>query len=175
MSRLPRVERENLDPDGQAVWDRIAAVRHGVRGPYGMLIHVPPLADRARATEDYFRFDASLPPIDRELVILAVAREFGAPYAWARHEGQARELGVREEVIEALRAQGALDALAPRERLLVEVVQSLLRTHELPEDLFNRGRAELGDARLVEMIGLMGHYCMVGLTLKAFQVPPPEE
>ena len=60
MSRLPVIDREALASDDQAVWDRIAAVRTGVRGPFGVLMHVPALADRIAALEDYFRFNAWL-------------------------------------------------------------------------------------------------------------------
>ena len=56
MSRLPAINRDALAPDDQAVWDRIAAVRTGVRGPFGVLMHVPALAGRVAALEDYFRF-----------------------------------------------------------------------------------------------------------------------
>jgi hypothetical protein len=59
MSRLPLLNRDDLVPDAQVVWDRIAAVRTGVRGPFGVLIHVPTLADRVAALEDYFRFQCS--------------------------------------------------------------------------------------------------------------------
>ena len=89
MSRLPTLNREALDPEGQAVWDRIASVRSGVRGPFGVLIHVPALADRIRALEDYFRFDSTLSAADRELITLAVAREAGARFAWAVHDRNA--------------------------------------------------------------------------------------
>src|SRR5262245_56246670 len=46
MSRLPAVNRDALAPEDQVVWDRIAGVRGGVQGPFGVLIHVPALADR---------------------------------------------------------------------------------------------------------------------------------
>ena len=78
MTRLPLINRDALKPDDQAVWDRIAAVRTGVRGPFGVLMHVPTLADRVAALEDYFRFNAALAAVDRELVIMATAREMGA-------------------------------------------------------------------------------------------------
>ncbi len=175
MSRLPEVTREALAPEAQGVWDRIAAVRTGVRGPYGVLIHVPRLADQVRALEDYFRFEAALPEPERELVILATAREMGARYAWVRHEHRAREVGTAAAAIEAVRGQAALDGLAPRDRLLVEVVRTLLRTHALPDDLFARARAELGDRQLVELVALVGHYCLIGLVLGAFAVPPPDD
>ena len=68
-------------------------------------MHVPTLADRVAALEDYFRFNAALPAVDRELVIMATAREMGARYPWARHEAR-REVGTRTEAIEAVRANG---------------------------------------------------------------------
>jgi 4-carboxymuconolactone decarboxylase len=175
MSRLPLINREALAPDDQAVWDRIAAVRTGVRGPFGALMHVPALADRVAALEDYFRFNAALPPVDRELVIMATAREMGARYPWARHEARGREVGTRPEAIETVRANGALEQLTARERLLVEIVRALLRARGLPEELYGRALAELGRQQLIETVGLVGHYSLIGLTVNAFDVAPPDD
>jgi len=175
MSRLPLINRDALAPDDQAVWDRIAAVRTGVRGPFGVLMHVPALADRVAALEDYFRFNAALPAVDRELVIMATAREMGARYPWARHEARGREVGTRTEAIEALRANGTLEQLTPRERLLVEIVRTLLRTRALPDELYTRGLAELGRQQLIETVGLIGHYSLIGFTVNAFDVAPPDD
>ena len=175
MSRLPTVTREELDPDAQAVWDRIAAVRGGVRGPYGVLIHVPRLADCVRAVEDYMRMEAELPEPDRELVILATAREMGARYAWVRHEHRGQEVGTRAEAIEIVRAHGALDGLTPRERLLVEVTQAVIRDRGLSDDLYARAEAELGRTALVETVALIGHYNLIGFVINGFQVPPPDD
>ena len=175
MSRLPAVSRDTLSPEGQAVWDRIAAVRTGVRGPFGVLIHVPALADRVAALEDYFRFDAALPAADRELVILATARELGARYPWTRHEARGREVGTRPEAIEAVRANAGLEGLTPRERLLVEIAGGLLRARALSDELFTRGLAELGRQQLVEAVTLVGHYSLIGLVVNGFGVVPPDD
>jgi 4-carboxymuconolactone decarboxylase len=179
MSRLPAVDQDALSPEDRAIWERIAAVRTGVRtgagGPYGVLMHVPALADRAAALEDYFRFDAALPAADRELVVLATVREIGARYPWVRHEVRAREEGTRAEAVEAVRAGGGLEDLKPRERLLVEIVRALLRTRSLPDELFARALAELGRRRLIETVALTGHYNLVGLVTNAFDMPPPDE
>jgi 4-carboxymuconolactone decarboxylase len=174
MSRLPAVNREALSPEDQAVWDRIAAVRTGVRGPFGVLMQVPALADRVAALEDYFRFNATLPAADRELVIMATAREMGARYPWTRHEARGRQVGTRIEAIEAVRANGPLEGLTSRERLLVEIVRALLRTRALSDDLFARGLAELGRQQLIETVALVGHYSLIGLVVNGFEVAPPD-
>src|SRR5437868_205434 len=129
MTRLPAPTRESLSPDAAAIWDRIAATRSGgMRGPSSILMNIPELADRVDRVEDYFRSKADLPPADRELVILATVREANARFAWARHEARAKTENTRQEAVEVLRSQGSSDSLTGRERALVDVVRSLLRT-----------------------------------------------
>lgn len=174
MSRLPAVDRDALSPEDQAVWDRIAAVRPGMGGPYRVLMNVPGLADRVAALEDYFRFNMALPEADRELVILATAREMGAHYPWTRHEDRAHQAGTRAEAIEVVRADGAIEELTPRERLLVEIVRSLLRSRSLSDELFGQGMAELGRQQLVETVALTGHYSLIGFVVNGFDMRPPD-
>jgi 4-carboxymuconolactone decarboxylase len=175
MSRLPAVSRDSLAPEGQAVWDRVATSRGGVSGPHSVLIRVPALSEHVRALGDYFRAGGELPGADAELVVLATVREAGAHYAWNRHELRARELGTRPEAVEIVRANGGLDGLTDRERLLVELARAVLRTHGLPDDLFARGRAALGEQQLVELVALVGYYNLIGGVLTCFEVPPPDD
>lgn len=175
MTRLPTPPKESLDANGQAVWDRIAAVRSPeMRGPFGVLMHIPELADRVAHLEDYFRFDAELPADERELVVLATTREARARYAWARHVVRGQEVGTRPEAIEALRIDASIDALTPREQLLISIVRELLRHRTLSQDLFKQASEELGTRQLIEIVTLTGHYHTVSLVLGAFDVPPPE-
>jgi 4-carboxymuconolactone decarboxylase len=175
VARLPVPDRNGLPPEDQAVWDRIAGVRGGVRGPFGVLMHVPQLADRVRALEDYFRFDSDLPAADRELVILVTAREMAARYAWARHEHRAHEEGTSTEAVDAVRANGPLEGLTKRDRLLVEITRALLRTRRLTDTQYAEAVVELGEPRLIELVVLAGHYSLIGLTLGAFEVPQPDD
>jgi alkylhydroperoxidase family enzyme len=135
------------------------------------MMNVPELAGRVMEVEDYFRTDAHLPPVDRELVILAVAREWEARFAWARHEARAKEVNVRPEAVEILRRRGSLDGLTAREHTLAELATTLLRTHELPDELYHRAFDELGPTQLVETIALIGNYCTIGLFIKSFEIP----
>src|SRR2546430_2932112 len=73
MARLPDV-LGSLDPAGQKVYERIAAKRGKIRGPYVPLMHHPALAERVGDLGEYLRFDATLPGDLRELAILITAR-----------------------------------------------------------------------------------------------------
>jgi 4-carboxymuconolactone decarboxylase len=172
MSRAPQVTREQLTPDGQAVWDRITGTRGQVGGPYQVLMQVPPLADKIADLGTYLRFQGLLAGADRELAILAVARELGSRYEWVGHERIARSEGVRPEAIELIRTQAALDGLTERERLIVDVVLFLCREHRIPDDLFARAQQTLGQAQLVELVGLAGYYGMIAFVLVGFEFEP---
>jgi 4-carboxymuconolactone decarboxylase len=174
MSRIPHAKRDELSPEQQKIWDHIHAVRTGGGGPYSMLLHVPALAANVAATEDYFRLDSALSDADREIVILAAARELGAHYPWVRHEARARQVGVRTEVIETLRAQGSRSSFTPREQLLTDIPLSLVREHGLSDELFARAEGELTRRQLVEVIGLVGHYSTISFVANTFQIPKPE-
>ena len=174
MSRLQAITRDQLATEERPAWDRIMAGRSGGGGPYGILAYVPAMAERLAAVESYFRDGGILAAPDKELIILATAREWGARFPWSRHEIRARQVGVRPEAIEILRTEGSLNALTPHERLLVEVARSLLRERSLSDDLFLGAQAELGNHRLVEIVGLVSHYNMISTVANTFDlgVPP---
>src|SRR5436190_12505537 len=117
MARLPEPKREELDLDGQAAWDSIAESRGSVRGPFAMLMHNPSVARPVAELGERLRFHSSLPGAERELAILTAAREVGSRYEFVAHRPLAEREGARPEAIEAVRANGPLDALARRERL----------------------------------------------------------
>jgi len=57
----------------------------------------------------------------------------------------------------------------------VEIARAVLRTRTLPEDLYARGLAELGERQLVELVALVGYYGLIGVILNSFEVPPPDD
>ena len=172
MERAPQVTRESLSAEGQAAWDAIAGTRGGVSGPYQVLIQVPPLAERVAHLGTYLRFEGLLEGAERELAILVVAAHVGARYEWTAHEAIARREGTRSEAIEAVRAHAPTDALTERERLIIDTARALLERHRLSDDEFARARDALGQARLVELVGLVGYYTMIAFVLVAFGVEP---
>ncbi|HEU5197658.1 MAG TPA: carboxymuconolactone decarboxylase family protein [Methylomirabilota bacterium] len=112
---MPLVEREKATAAQQAAWDMISQSRGRVAGPFAALLHSPELASRIAATGHYVRFDGPLPQDVRELAIITVARALDAQYEWAAHAVLARQAGVREEVITAIRERKAPTGLKPDE------------------------------------------------------------
>jgi 4-carboxymuconolactone decarboxylase len=173
MPRLPSLTREQLDPESQAVWDRVASSRGTVRGPLALLLHHPPLADRVAELGSQIRYRSVLSGADRELAILAAGREVEAVYEWAAHEALGLQEGVRPEAIEVLRHQRSSEGLQRREALIVDTVRALFREHQIPAKLYAGVEAELGRQGLVELVVLAGYYSLVGFVLNAFEADLP--
>ena len=173
MTRVPEPTRDQLDPDGRAVYDQIATSRGALRGPFGVLLNHPPLCERVGALGEQLRFRSGLPAADRELAILTVGREIEAAYEWVAHEVIARREGTRPEAIAVVRDGRPTAGLTPREAVIVDTVRALYRARRLTEAEFARAEAELGRRNLVELVTLAGYYGMIGGILNAFDVDLP--
>jgi 4-carboxymuconolactone decarboxylase len=173
MTRIPEPTRDALSPEAQAVHDRIAETRGGARGPYGVLLHHPVLADLVARLGEQLRFHSGLAGADRELVILASGREHESTYEWAAHEPIALREGTRLEAIAIVRDGGETAGLRPREAILVDTVRALLREHRLTAAQFARAEAELGRTGLLELVTLAGYYGMIAGVLNAYEVDLP--
>jgi alkylhydroperoxidase family enzyme len=174
MSGTPRfdlVTRESLDAEGRRVWDKRAKTVNVPNGHFNVLMHVPALHERIHDLEQFFRTGSSISEVDRELIILAVAREAGARFAWARHESRAKERGVPADVIEKLRARAAPESFDERHGLLVELGRAMAGARaELPLALFERVKAARGERWTVEAIALCAHYTLVAVLIHGYGV-----
>jgi len=174
MGQLESLSREQLlSPDDQRIWDHVYSGRTPGGGPYAVLMHSPKMAEHFSNVENYFRNSGKLDPVDKELIILTIARAMDVRYPWSRHEIRARQLGMRAEALETLRANAPLDALNDHERLIVEMTSALLHDRKMSDEMFARARAELGDERLVEAVGLVAHYNFISMVARTFDLDAP--
>ena len=181
MSRLPYLSRDQLGPEGQALWDSIVASRgsHSVNeqghlaGPFNPYLHAPDVGQHLDPLGAIMRFGTSVERKLAEIAIITVAAHWKAEYEWAAHTRMARELGVPDAVIDAI-AQGE-DPQLPHgaERAVYEVARQLTQTGQVSQDAYDAAQQVLGDSGMVQLVGMCGYYTIVSFMLNAFQVPPP--
>ena len=173
MARIPLIARaEDVAPAHRDVWTRIAKSRGSVVGPFAALLHSPVLADRTAELGAYIRFDSGLSAMDREIVILSVARALDCHFEWAYHVREARKAGVSAQAIAAIRERRAPAGLSEAEAEIVGYVSQLLVTHRADDRTVAALRARLGVQGLVELTATIGYYAMLACTLNAFDVRP---
>lgn len=175
MSRLPELRPDEMTPEQKRVYDTIMAGPRGyVAGPLAMWLHRPAFADRAQQLGEYCRYGTSLAKPVVEIAILVTARQWRAEYEWLSHRGKAREVGVADAIVEAIRTGQTPAFDRDDERIAHDIAVALHRDRRLPDALFARGRELLGEAGLVDLIGVIGYYTLIAMTITAFDVQPPE-
>ncbi|GIX15814.1 MAG: 4-carboxymuconolactone decarboxylase [Paracoccaceae bacterium] len=174
--RLLPPDPARMSPRQREVHDAIAASpRGGVRGPLAVWLHRPELAHRAQELGRYCRYDSALPPRLSELAILTIARAWDAEYEWHAHKPHALAAGLSPALIEALRTGAPLPYADAAEEVTHRVTESLLATRDLPDDLYARAEAVLGRDRLVDLVGVIGYYILIAVTLVTFRISPPPD
>ena len=175
MTRLPVPAPDEMSAEQRAVHDRVASgPRGGVRGPLALWLHRPELADNAQGLGRYCRYETCLPPRLSELAILTTARIWDAAYEWQAHLQPAREAGLSEEVIVALGEDTTPAFHSPDEELVYSFTRELNLTRSVSDDLYARTVAELGPDATVDLVGILGYHSLISMTIKAFDVSPPD-
>jgi 4-carboxymuconolactone decarboxylase len=144
----------------------------GLAGPFGVWLHSPAFGQRVQAFGAYCRYGTSLAPRISELAILVCARHWNARFEWAIHAPIALQAGVAAEVVEAIRV-GSTPAFEDEIAASVYAFSSeLLALRKVSDATYARTRLALGEPALIELVGVLGYYGLVAMTLVAFEVEP---
>lgn len=176
MKRLPMPAADALTPEQQTVYDKVVAGPRGrIAGALQFWLHRPELADRAQELGVYLRYNTALPARLSELAILVTVRHWGAEFEWI-HAPLAIKAGVPEAAVEALKNGQIPTFREADEQLVFEITRDILLNRHLSDELYARGVDELGQDELVDLIGILGYYTLISLTLNTFHVlPEPRE
>lgn len=174
MSRIPEINRESLNKEQQSVFDLIASGPHArVIGPFPAWLQSPELARRARSLSEFLRFQSSPSKRHAEIAILITGRHWRAEFEFYAHAELARKAGVEEPIIQALAAGKRPAFTEPCDATVYDLSTELLATRRISDATYNRAEDALGMQTLVELVAIIGYYCMVSLTLNAFEAPLP--
>jgi 4-carboxymuconolactone decarboxylase len=174
--RFPDLKREQMTEAQKRVYDEIAASRGSVRGPLGMLLRSPELADRWQRLGEYVRFKTSLPARLNEFAILITARLWGSKYEWYAHKPLAIKGGLAEAVAEDLAQNKRPANMKPDEELVYDFCTVLHRQHFVDDELFKRAMEILGERGLIDLVAVSGFYTAVSAALNVAEIPiPPGE
>jgi 4-carboxymuconolactone decarboxylase len=175
MSRLEQLDYEKLTKAQRQVYDEIVSGPRGrVRGPLAVWLNRPDLADRAQKLGQYVRYDTMLPPRLSELAILLTARIWSAEFEWWAHRPLAEKAGVASAVIESIRTGSRPTYGAEDEAIVHDFAASLHLNRQVDDKTYQRAVNLLGQEAVVDLVGILGYYTLVSMTINAFQVTPPE-
>ncbi len=176
--RLPAIANEKMTPQQRALRDSIMASRKiadtKLGGPFGVFLHAPVFGDLVQRLGEHCRYKSALAPRLSEFAILVIARHWRAQFEWFAHAPIAEKSGILPKTLRDLQA-GREPKSAPKdEKAIYRFIAELHRKKRVSDAAYKRVHAFLGDAAMVEFVGILGYYTLVAMTLDVFRVPLPE-
>ncbi len=179
-ARLPEVQREDLDAAGQRAFDTYVSpgtgYETGLRGPIGMWMNSPALAEATFDLRQRVRYGTDKDQRLTELAIISTAREIDNQYEYSAHEPLARAAGLEQEIIDVVRFRKDLDDLGDikgfgaTEQTIVRFAREVISEEKVSSETFAQALDIFGREGVMDLVGLIGYYNYVAITLKAFDV-----
>ena len=176
--RLALIDESHMSDAQRALLASLRAGPRGTsitpRGPFAVWMHAPAFGELAQKLGAHCRYGTALSPRLSEFAILCTARLWRAQYEWLAHAPIAEKGGVRPKTIEDLRL-GRMPRSAPKdERAIYDFVQELYKTRRVTDRTYKRMKSVVGDVAMVELVGILGYYALISMTLNVFRMLPPE-
>ena len=177
MSRVPDLKPESMTDAQKEVINLITSGPHQrVLGPYPAWLQSPQLAKRARDLSEYLRFKSAPSKRHAEIAILITGRYWRAEFEFYAHAELARKAGLEEHIIQALAAGKRPKFTSDEDAAVYDLSSELLNTRRISDATYQRALDTFGMQTLVDLVAIVGYYCMVSTTLNAFEAPlPPGE
>jgi 4-carboxymuconolactone decarboxylase len=173
--RLRTLSPSEMTADQRSIYEESVSSKRGtITPPLRAWIHAPELARHAGRLGAFLRYDTTLGPRLSELAILVTARHWNAQFEWYAHKKLALAAGLDPNIIAAINHRHVPDFNDRKAQLVYEFSESLHANHTVPKPLYNEAIEILGETGVVELVGLLGYYALVSMTLNTFDVELPE-
>jgi 4-carboxymuconolactone decarboxylase len=172
--RLPIVKRDQLDDTGKRLYDLAVDPNgktiRGLKGPGGLKLHSPKLAELMRPVNDYLRFETAFSARIREVAILITARSCDSQFEWAAHEAVALKEGTPKETVEAIKHRRPTTGLDDTDATIIQLGREMFLDRKVTSETYAKALKIFGPKNLLDLVSLMGNYAMTAAMLCAFDM-----
>jgi len=170
-NRLPLFDADHATEAQNSVLRNILnGPRGNLNGPFLGWIHSPELADYAQKLGAFCRYNTGLSLRLSELAILVTAARWQSQGEWLIHYPIALDAGVPTAVADAIR-QGELPSFDDADDALIYTFASqLYDTRRVSDKTYGAAVKRFGHVLVVNLVGLLGYYALVAMTLNAFEM-----
>jgi 4-carboxymuconolactone decarboxylase len=135
------------------------------------LAHDPELYERWSGLGQYLLNASTLPPRDREIIILRMGWLCQAPYEWSQHARIAKASANMAEVeVRAIAALSAHSSLSDFDRTLIRMTDELRYNAEISDPTWAALRARYSVEQTIDAIYTAGQYQLVSMALNSLGV-----
>ena len=169
--RIAPLPREGRDP-------RTEELLASLRGDgselniFATLARHPKLFKRWVAFGGTLLYGGTLPPRDRELLILRTAVRCGAHYEWGQHVAIARDAGLSDDEIDRVVDGPDADGWPSADAALLRAADKLHDRARIDDSTWADLAGRYDEQQLIELCMLVGQYHLVAFTLSSLGVQP---
>jgi 4-carboxymuconolactone decarboxylase len=168
-SRLSPIQ-PGTHPELASLEEKIIRKRGKITPLYQYLLNSPHMADGWEEFLSVVRQRNSLPPNLRELIILRVAVLNHAPYEFEAHISHARQAGLSDDKIQAVREPVISSLFTQHERLILQLADTMTQQIQVPDELFEKIAQHYAGKELLDLCITIGAYNMVSRVLVALNI-----
>jgi len=167
--RLPDFQIATASDEQKAVLqDILNGPRGNLNGPFLGWIFSPELAQNAQRLGAFCRYKTGLPLRLSELAILVTAARWRSQAEWHIHHPIALDAGLPADVAEALRTGQTPTFADADDKLIFDFATELYDTKRVSDATYDAAVARFGHTVVVNLVGLLGYYALVAMTLNTF-------
>jgi len=182
MPRLRQVPRRDAHPTARTLYTMLFGDRDPVESPgtetgtpgnwWTVFAGVPDCFDHAVGGFGFYRSPKrQLSPKLRELGQLRAGYARGSKFVYSQHCKAARDVGLSEEQVQAVRAWAVANCWSPIERAVLAYTDCLvLEGGRVPDAVFEALRAELNDTEILELTYITCTYEMHATMCRALRL-----
>ena len=175
MTRIPPLNRDEMNADQQAIYDRILG--KGGRIGFGPAIGYAYSAEvwRLHNESSAHLLDCSLTGAQIRIISLMTVRHWKAAYPWSAQAKTAQNAGLDSAIIEAINSGEKPDFDDATDAAVHAAARELLATGNLSDDGFKAAETALGFVRLSEVVHTIGHFCTTAMMANVVGATPPAD
>ncbi|MFM0321690.1 carboxymuconolactone decarboxylase family protein [Caballeronia glebae] len=167
--RLPDFQTATASDEQKAVLqDILSGPRGNLNGPFLGWIFSPELAQNAQTLGAFCRYKTGLPLRLSELAILVTAARWRSQAEWHIHLPIALDAGVPADLAEALRTDKTPPFADADDKLVFDFATELYEKKRVSDTTYDAAVARFGHTVVVNLVGLLGYYALVAMTLNTF-------
>jgi 4-carboxymuconolactone decarboxylase len=168
----PRIEPVSLDNVTEVQKGLLKGLERSGRiwNVFATMVNHPDLARDWLTFATYILRDNSLPPRDREILILRIGWLCHSEYEWAQHVRIGKRAGLSEDDVRRISEGPAAAGLSDGDRLLLQATDELHDDACLSEPTW-QALAKIYDQRqMMDLVFTVGQYNLVSMALNSFGV-----
>lgn len=168
MTRIPPVAPEDLPPELAEIYRTSPAGKLNI---FRLHAHAPTVFPGYSAMAQAIFAKLDVPPLERELVVLAIAEIEQCEYEWAQHAQIAASMGIPETQIEAIKSGDYdNDIFNSREKALFEFTHQTVKNVRVDDAAYEAVAAFYSHRQIIELLFTIGSYMMLARIMEVAQI-----